>query len=53
MIQRKIGQGSCGEIYKCNDLENIKRPLVIKLSKNHKILLNEIKVIKAIKDLYR
>jgi hypothetical protein len=48
MIQRKLDQGSCGKIYKCNDLENIKKPLVIKLSKNHKILLNEIMVINAI-----
>ena len=31
-----------GEIYKCCDLEDLKRPLVIKISKNHKELKNEI-----------
>ena len=42
MIQQKLDEGFNGEIYKCCDLEDLKRPLVIKISKNHKELKNEI-----------
>ena len=52
--QYKIGealdQGAFGEIYICHDLENKQRQLVVKIGVECKVMKNEIKCLKVIKE---
>ena len=48
LVERLIDQGSCGQVYKCIDIENPDRPLVIKVSDNREIMKKEIKALIAI-----
>jgi hypothetical protein len=47
-IDRLLGEGSCAKIYKCIDLKDVKRPLVMKVAEKYKVLMTEIKAIKKV-----
>ena len=45
---REIDAGSFGKIYKCKDLSDVSRPLVIKIDRDLKLFQKEIKTVKKI-----
>ena len=53
LIGRKIDQGSCGEVYKCVDVNNNETPLVLKVSDNRKLMKQEVKTLLMINEVQK
>ena len=51
-IARLLDQGSFGKVYKCIDIKNQERTLVIKVLKDIKIFRKEVRAMKAVSKVY-
>ena len=52
-IARLIDQGSFGKVYKCIDVKNQDRPLVIKISEDPRIFRKEVRAMKSINKVFK
>ena len=51
LVCRQLDEGSFGQVYKCVDLQDKQRPLVIKVSSQYKIFYKEINAMKKMQKI--
>ena len=51
LVCRQLDEGSFGQVYKCVDLQDKHRPLVIKISSQYKIFYKEINAMKKMQKI--